>query len=142
MFEKAVPSAAHGHADALSFVLAAKGKSIITDSGFYTYFGDLKWHRYFRCEEAHNTVLIGDRRQADYCGRLTWQCAKRPEMLHWESTDDYDATVGRVDYGEGVYHIRQIIAMKSHFWIVRDFVQRTDLNDSISSFYISTQVSS
>jgi hypothetical protein len=130
----AVPSAAHGHADALSFDLVVRGKSFIVDGGFYTYFGDLAWHKYFRQEEAHNTVLVGNYRQAEYCGRLTWQKVKYPNLLQWESTKSYDAVAGMVTYSDAACHLRQMISLKRHFWVLRDFVQTRKSKETVKSF--------
>ncbi len=131
---EAVPSAAHGHADALSFELAVAGKSFIVDGGFYTYFGDLEWHRHFRREEAHNTVLIGDNRQADYCGRLTWRNVKNPELIQWQNEKLYDAVAGIVDFGGGAHHLRQMAYVKNHFWLLRDFVENGGNGETVDSF--------
>ena len=126
LHKTAIPSAAHGHADALSFDLAAFGKSFLIDGGFFTYFGELEWHKYFRREEAHNTVKIKKHRQAEYCGRLTWQCVKRPNLLDWITTKKYDFVAGRIEYSHDVFHERKIIYLKGKFWFVCDFVSAKD----------------
>ena len=132
--ERSRPSAAHGHADALSFELAVKGKSFIGDSGFYTYFGDIEWHKFFRQEEAHNTLIIGKLRQAQYCGRLTWQYVRRPKLYQWESLGDYDVVTGSILYKNGMSHIRQLITIKSHFWLIKDYVATSNKKTTIQSF--------
>lgn len=48
----------HSHNDQLSFVLTAKNKPFIIDSGTYTYTGDKGWRRKSRSTLAHNTVVI------------------------------------------------------------------------------------
>jgi hypothetical protein len=128
------PSAAHGHADALSFELVVAGKSFVVDGGFYTYFGELDWHRHFRREEAHNTLSIGDYRQADYCGRLKWQNVRNPELIRWQSEKRYDAVSGAMDFGGGVVHLRQMAYVKDHFWLLRDFVENADNDGTVESF--------
>lgn len=126
LFETDIPSAAHGHADALSFELSAYGKSFLVDGGFYTYFGELEWHKYFRTEEAHNTVKIGNNRQAEYCGRLKWQRAKRPRLLSWETNDTYDFVAGEICYAPHVSHQRKILYLKKQCWLCCDFISATD----------------
>jgi len=116
----AVPSAAHGHADALSFELAVKGRPFIIDSGFHTYFGDLEWHAHFRHEEAHNTVRAGELRQAEYCGRLKWRNVGKPRLHRWESTDLYDTVCGSISYAGDVRHTREMTWLKHGFFLVRD----------------------
>ncbi|MFQ5729495.1 MAG: alginate lyase family protein [Waddliaceae bacterium] len=80
------PSAAHGHADALSFELSSFGKTLLVDPGFYTYNGDVVWHRYFRETEAHNTVVVDGCSQAEYRGRLKWSHGPSTHLAHWVNT--------------------------------------------------------
>ena len=132
LYPNAIPSAAHGHADALSFNLSVNGKSFLIDGGFFTYFGKLAWHKHFREEEAHNTVKIQNHRQAEYCGRLTWQCVKKPKLLNWKTTKIYDFVSGRIDYTPDVYHERKILYLKGKFWLVCDFVSAK--NNAVESY--------
>ena len=134
LFETAVPSAAHGHADVFSFELVVGGKSFIVDGGFFTYFGALEWHRHFRQEESHNSVRLGHHRQATYCGRLTWQHTKCPELLQWESTDFYDLVCGRLLYSDKEWHQRQLSYIKNHFWFIRDTIQTKSSAEEVSTF--------
>lgn len=129
-----LPSAAHGHADALSFELAVKGRSFIVDGGFYTYFGGLDWHKYFRHEEAHNTVILENHRQAEYCGRLKWKNVKKAELIQWESRQYHDSVTGKVMFNKSEFHLRQMTCAKNHFWVVRDRVHKIEKNTSIASF--------
>ncbi len=118
------PSAAHGHADALSLELAAYGKPLLIDPGFYTYNGDLAWHRYFRETAAHNTVVVDDKAQAEYRGRLKWSHAPRTRLERWVHTGPFDYVEG---YHEGytrlptpVVHRRAIAFLKPDLWLIRD----------------------
>ena len=52
--------AAHGHADALSFVLNIGDREILVDPGTYAYHTDPAWRRYFRSTLAHNTVGVDE----------------------------------------------------------------------------------
>lgn len=132
--ESNLVSAAHGHADSLSFDLSVKGKPIIIDSGFFTYFGNVDWHKYFRCEEAHNTVLIGNHRQAEYCGRLKWRKVTHPQLLSWHSEETYDTVEGSILHKGGAKHLRQLVYVKNQFWFIRDFVATPDTKSKIRSF--------
>ena len=123
--EGPVPSAAHGHADALSFELSAFAKPFIVEGGFYTYFGDIEWHKYFRHEEAHNTVQIDDLRQAEYAGRLTWQNVKNPVLKKCGFHGDHDRLIGCLNLNEDVSHTRQIVYVREQFWIVNDIVKNS-----------------
>ncbi|HVF16244.1 MAG TPA: alginate lyase family protein [Steroidobacteraceae bacterium] len=64
--------AAHGHADALSFVLSVGGEEVLIDPGTYAYHTSPEWRRYFRGTRAHNTILVDDRDQSDQSGNFMW----------------------------------------------------------------------
>jgi hypothetical protein len=64
--------AAHGHADALSFVMNYKGKKIFVDRGTYTYHTDKAWRDYFRGTAAHNTLRIDGQDQSLIGGNFMW----------------------------------------------------------------------
>ena len=46
--------AAHGHADALSLTVSARGDAVLIDPGTYDYFTYRAWRSYFRSTRAHN----------------------------------------------------------------------------------------
>jgi hypothetical protein len=121
---RGTPSAAHGHADALSIEVSAFGRPLLVDPGFCTYNGSADWHRYFRETAAHNTVVVDGRSQAEFRGRLKWSHAPRVEAQEW-------ITLAALDYAEGaqfgyqrfsapVAHRRAVVFLKPGYWIVRD----------------------
>ena len=55
---------AHSHADIFSYELSYKGKRFIVDSGNYSYENE-DMRKYFRSTEAHNTVSIDGKDQAE-----------------------------------------------------------------------------
>jgi hypothetical protein len=118
------PSAAHGHADALSIEVASFGKAAIVDPGFYTYNGELGWHRYFRETEAHNTVVVDGRSQAEFRGRLKWSHAPYTALHHWVSSKSFDYVEGSHDgytrLPQPVIHRRAIVFVKPNYWFIRD----------------------
>ena len=65
-------TAAHGHADALSFELSLGGQAVLIDPGTYCYQGEPEWRRYFRSTRAHNTLEIGGADQAVQAGPFLW----------------------------------------------------------------------
>ncbi|NLE05206.1 MAG: hypothetical protein GX638_10475, partial [Crenarchaeota archaeon] len=64
--------AAHGHADALSFILHVDGSPIFIDSGTYTYHTHREWREYFVGTIAHNTIRVNGKNQADLAGPTLW----------------------------------------------------------------------
>ena len=65
-------SAAHGHSDALSFVLSCYGKDVLIDPAIHIYNGPPEWEAYFRSTGAHNTLKINEKDQAHYHGQMKW----------------------------------------------------------------------
>lgn len=64
--------AAHGHGDALSFILHVDGHPVIADSGTFTYHTHKEWRKYFMGTLAHNTVRINGVDQATQAGPTMW----------------------------------------------------------------------
>jgi hypothetical protein len=64
--------AAHGHADALSFILHVDGQPVLVDPGTYTYHTEPEWRRYFVSTFAHNTICINHSDQARFSGTTLW----------------------------------------------------------------------
>lgn len=64
--------AAHGHADALSFLLHVDGQPVFADAGTYTYHTEPEWRDYFIGTSAHNTVRINKLNQATIAGSTLW----------------------------------------------------------------------
>lgn len=64
--------AAHGHSDALSFLLHVNGFPIFIDSGTYSYHVSKRWREYFVSTMAHNTVCIDNKNQAKQVGDTMW----------------------------------------------------------------------
>jgi hypothetical protein len=92
--------AAHGHADALSFVMSVAGMPVLIDPGTYSYQADEAWRDYFRSTLAHNTVTIDQRSQAERGGKFMWSTRFSGTRDRFESGEASDLLVGRHDgYG-------------------------------------------
>jgi hypothetical protein len=119
-----IPSAAHGHADALSIEVAAYGVPVLVDPGFYTYNGNEQWHRYFRETDAHNTVVVDGCSQAEYRGRLKWSHAPDTKLHHAIVTKMFDYAESSHDgYSRlirPVVHRRAVVFLKPDYWLIRD----------------------
>lgn len=86
--------AAHGHADALSFVLSYKGYEFIIDPGTYSYHTKQKWRDYFRGTSAHNTIRIDKLDQSVSGGNFMWLNKANAICEHWSSTEHADVFIG------------------------------------------------
>jgi len=132
LFQDSTPSAAHGHADILSFELSAFGRPMIIDPGFYTYHGDERLHYYFRQTKAHNTITIDGQSQAQEAGKLSWSHAPDHYPKKWISNKDFDFVEGSHDgykrLADPVIHRRAILFKKEgatlspEYWIIRDYL--------------------
>jgi len=98
--------AAHGHADALSFMLHVDGKPVIVDPGTFTYHTHKDLRRYFVSTLAHNTVCVNGKNQAQQAGPTLWLA-----HYHCKTLDVHDDFVEATHDGyrkEGVEHVRRI----------------------------------
>ncbi len=77
--------AAHGHADALSFILHVDGCPVMVDSGTFTYHTHKEWRKYFMGTVSHNTVRINGVDQATQAGPTMWLNHFRSKTLLAES---------------------------------------------------------
>jgi hypothetical protein len=78
-----VPSAAHGHADCLSVVVALGGREVLVDPGFLCYNGDPEWEVHFRRTLAHNTVVVNGADQARHVSKMEWTNTYVPRWEEW-----------------------------------------------------------
>ncbi len=119
-----VPSAAHGHADALSVLLTVGGEPMLVDAGHYTYNGEPAWRDYFRETRAHNTVVVDGANQAVHHGGMDWSNAARVVSEAWISNTDYDYACGRHEgyhrLAQPVTHRRAVVFRKSLYWLIID----------------------
>jgi len=97
--------AAHGHADALSFMLHIDGQPLFIDSGTYTYHTEPEWRQYFIGTLAHNTVRINAHNQAVNGGPTLW-------------LNHYEASVSEVKSGELIESVKA-----THNGYMKDKVQ-------------------
>lgn len=85
--------AAHGHADALSFVLYVDGQPVFVDPGSYCYHTHPEWRRYFVSTRAHNTICIDGLDQARFIGPTLWHHHYRTTVKAYGVSDDHDYVV-------------------------------------------------
>jgi hypothetical protein len=105
--------AAHGHADALSFVLSIGDREILVDPGTYAYHTDPSWRRYFRSTLAHNTVGIDEQDQSVQAGNFMWTHHAQARCIEFEAGADRQRFMGE-HYGyqrleDPVIHRREIV---------------------------------
>lgn len=113
--------AAHGHADALSFILHVDGQPVFIDSGTYTYHTETVWRNYFIGTLAHNTIRIAQKDQAINGGPTLWIKHYKTSILDYSLNKDYDRVKATHNgyIKDDAQHIREIIfdRLKSEFLI-------------------------
>jgi hypothetical protein len=131
----------HGHEDKLSFEISAFGENFIVDPGTYTYDRKDPFRDYFISSWAHNCVLV------DGCSQVRrWKkenlnpIESNNKSVFWETDLDFDYVCATYDEGFGkfcfsappefqnnlikdVIHTRQIIFVKSDYWVILDELQ-------------------
>jgi len=115
--------AAHGHADALSFILHVDGQPFFIDPGTYTYHTEPVWRNYFVGTLAHNTIRINQKDQALNGGSTLWAEHYKTKVLDIKSENDNESVTATHDgyLKENAQHIREI-----RFDKVNDEFQITD----------------
>jgi len=103
--------AAHGHADALSFILNVDGHPVFIDSGTYTYHTEPDWRRYFIGTLAHNTVRVNSKDQAVNGGPTLWVKHYKTTLLSHDSGRDTEHVKAAHDgyAGDNVRHVREVV---------------------------------
>lgn len=129
------PSAAHGHADILSFELCVEGEPVVIDPGFHTYFGQADWHRYFRSSMGHNVIEVNEKGQATPGDPITWSKVSRPKFIHWFSSPDIDLVCGEIDRFSGfedrVFMRRLILFSNPNYFLIMDQIFGEEVNDKV-----------
>jgi Heparinase II/III-like protein/Heparinase II/III N-terminus len=145
----------HGHFDALSFELAANGRSLVVDPGRYTYSeaGDTNWRVQFRSTAAHNTVCVDGLPQTRYLPKPIKQPSRHsqgsvrhkiagpaPEttLIECAANSMLDLLQGRCDsYAYDAVHQRCIVFVDCRYWIVSDWLRAKSFHDYTLNFQLS-----
>lgn len=107
--------AAHGHADALSFVMHLDGVPFFIDSGTYTYHTEPLWRKYFIGTLAHNTIRINKQNQATIGGPTLWLDHYKTQVTKAETNENFDHVIAsHTGYKKyGITHTREILFEKT-----------------------------
>lgn len=117
---------AHGHADALSFELAAQGRSLLVDPGTYTYADSIEIRNYFRGSTAHNTLTIDGESSSVPDGPFSWKQTALARERTWMNHSRFDFIEGEHDgymrLPNPALHARSMLSLKGDYWVMRDSV--------------------
>jgi hypothetical protein len=136
----------HGHADSLSFELAVGGRTLLVDSGTYTYHKSKELRDLFRSSGAHNTLTIDEQSSSQFGGKFDWEEMAGTKVKKWISQDRFDFFEGSHD---GYRHLenspadyeRSILFLKNDYWIMRDFVKTVGEHDYQQNFHFNPETS-
>jgi len=117
----------HGHNDALSIEVSARGRAFIVDPGTYVYTANLQMRHAFRSTAYHSTVKIDGEEQNRTDVNMPFVIGNeaQPRVLEWQSNENYDKVVAE-HYGyrrltSPVTHRRTVTFNKLECsWLVED----------------------
>jgi len=117
-------SGGHGHADLLSVQCSAWGENFLVDAGTFCYTADAAWRRFFRSSQAHSTVMVDGRGQAEPDGPFSWHGRPSARLLncmslpgHCLAEAEHDAWSSLED---PVIHRRRVLFADSRYWLIID----------------------
>lgn len=114
----------HAHADALSFELAAKGKTLLVDPGTFVYTADIEKRNWFRSSEAHNTLILDGKPSSIPANPFSWEKIAKCKTLSWITKERFDFFAGEHDGYKPFIHKRNILFLKNDYWIVCDEIEQ------------------
>ncbi|HWS87152.1 MAG TPA: alginate lyase family protein [Pyrinomonadaceae bacterium] len=114
----------HAHADALSFTLAARGRTLFVDSGTCSYTGSRELRDHFRHTAAHNALVVDGESSSVAGGTFSWTRTARCEAREWLSRARFDFFEGEQDgyrrLPDPVTHRRSVLFLKGDYFVIRD----------------------
>lgn len=117
----------HGHADALSFVLAARGRTLLVDPGTYTYTGSREERDGFRSTRAHNALTLDGESSSVPRGPFSWERTARCETRRWHASARFDFFEGSHDgfarLNPPAACARAVLFLKGDYWVILDRVR-------------------
>jgi hypothetical protein len=139
-------TAAHAHADALSFELRLGGVPVLVDPGTYCYHGERAWRDYFRSTLAHNALTLGGRDQAHSAGPFLWRTRADARLADARGLDAGDVAEaagwhdGYVRPLRTVHRRRLILDRRSRVLEVVDWTEGPDELGAQLAFHLHPEV--
>lgn len=134
----------HGHADALSIELALHGKTLLVDSGTYTYHESREMRDFFRSTTAHNTLAVDGLSSSAPDRTFNWKTRAKTTLKTWIKEDRFDFFEGSHDGYERlqdpVTHTRSILYLKGDYIIMRDLAETTGDHEYSLNFHFADDI--
>jgi hypothetical protein len=121
----------HQHEDKLGIIVAAYGKTFLTDPGNFTYERS-KWRSCFIDSPSHNVVLVDGQPQRRRGQPRENYVVKQPLPHVWVSEPTFDYVEAAFDENFGgevkrnVSHTRAVLFVKPDFWVILDTLTSHD----------------
>lgn len=117
----------HAHADALSFDMAACGRTLLVDTGTYTYTGSRDARDLFRSSMAHNTLVVDGESSSVPAEPFSWKHVAQARARRWISCGHFDFFEGEHEgyrrLPQPVTHTRSFLFIKNRYWVMRDLIE-------------------
>lgn len=134
-------SGGHGHADTLSIAVAVHGKTLLVDSGTYTYHESKPLRDYFRSTVAHNTLVIDGESSSAPGGTFAWKTRADARQERWISEERFDLFEGSHNgyrrLEDPAVHSRSILFLKNDYWIIRDLAETNGEHEYSLNFHFA-----
>jgi hypothetical protein len=115
----------HAHADALSLEVATGGRSVLTDSGTYSYTGTER--DLFRATSSHNTATVDGQSSSLTRGKFHWGHIARTTVHDWLVSPTADFWRGSHDgymrLADPATHERSILFVHGRYFVVLDVIE-------------------
>jgi hypothetical protein len=134
----------HGHADALAIELAVHGRTLLVDSGTYTYHESRELRDHFRSSTAHNTLVVDGRSSSEPGSAFNWKTRASAMRKEWIAEDRFDFFEGSHNGYERLEspatHTRSILFLKNDYWIIRDLVETAGKHEYSLNFHYARDI--
>jgi hypothetical protein len=131
----------HAHADALSIEITAQGCPLLVDPGAYTYTGSAADRDHFRSTGSHNTLTVDGRSSSISTGPFSWHSRSDARIEQWWAGEMVDNLVashaGYTTPADDVLHRRQVVFIRSGYWVILDTVDGGSGHDAAVHFHLA-----
>ena len=137
-----IDNCGHAHADALSFDLAAHGRTLLVDPGTCTYTGSKDLRDWFRSSAAHNTLTVDQQSSSIPNGAFSWKTIAHSVCSSWLTQERFDYVSASHDGFDRLpnpaVHTRSILFLKNNYWVVRDRVESAGTHLLRAGFHLDS----
>jgi hypothetical protein len=126
----------HAHADALALTLVANGRPLFVDGGTATYTMDRCQRDYFRSSQAHNTLTLDGRSQAQPSDPFHWRTMAHARPGRIAINPRFDYFEGVTDAYAPLEHERSILSVDDNVWVVADRVRGSGQHDAMVHWHL------